>query len=147
MDKLIHIVFSGGGKFQAKLLETEAPETCKKFWGALPFESKIAHGSFTGFTLFFFVEFKVGRVENPFIAGAQPGDLFLNTYVNEGLLDGKPLDEEIIIPYGRGGIFWNWGGWLNSNLFAKIIGDFNQLYHIGKRIQEHGAEVIRLSKV
>jgi hypothetical protein len=147
MNRYFQIEFSGGGKFQAELLETEAPKTSEMFWSALPFEGKIVHGSFTGFTLFSFVDFKVGKVENPFIIGDQPGYLFLNTYANEGLFDGKQLHEEIIIPYLNGGIFWNWGGLLPSNLFAKINENIEQLYPIGRRIQEHGAEIIRYSKL
>lgn len=147
MNKTFQLEFSGGGKFVASLLEVEAPETSQIFWEALPFDGKIIHGSFTGFTMFFYVEFKVGKVENPFITGAQPGDMLLNTYANRGLFEGKPLRQEILLPYSGGGIFWNWAGWLPSNYFAKVRADLDRLYSIGRRIKEHGAEIIRLSKV
>ena len=146
MHRIFQIEFGGGEKFQGRLLEKEAPETCEKFWEALPFEGKILHGSFTGFTMFFFVEFKVGKVENPFIGGGQAGDVFLNTYANQGLFEGKPLHEEIILPYSKSGFFWNWAGWLPSNYFGKMNEDLDVLYRVGRRLKEDGAEIIRLSK-
>ena len=148
MDKLFQIEFSGGEAIMGKLLEVEAPETCHKFWESLPFEGKIIHGAFTGFTMFFFVEFKVGKVENPYVCGGQAGDLFLNTYATKGLLEGKPLKEEIIIPYSKSGMFWHWAGPLPSNYFAKLAdGNADELYTIGRRLKEEGAEALRLSKV
>ena len=147
MSATVQIKFSGGGNFRAQLLESEAPETCASFWEALPFEGKILHGSFTGLTLFFFVEFAVAKVENPYVTGARPGCLLLNTYANKGLFEGKTLHEEIILPYSTTGIFWNWGGMLPSNHFAQIQDSLDKLYTVGRRLKEHGAEIISLSKL
>ena len=146
MDQTVQIRFSGGGEFQARLLNAEAPETCAKFWDALPFEGKALHGLFTGFTLFSFVEFKVEKIENPFFVGAGPGDLLLNTYANKCLARGKPMHEEIVLPYSTTGVFWNWGGPLPSNYFGKIQDNLDSLYRIGRRIAGNGSETIFFSK-
>lgn len=147
MDKLFQVEFGGGEKIIGKLLEVEAPETCRQFWGSLPFEGKVLHGAFTGFTMFFFVELKVGKVENPYLCGGKPGDMFLNTYATKGLLEGKPLREEIIVPYSTSGVFWHWAGPLPSNYFAKLADTSAQeLYKIGRRLKEKGAETIKISR-
>jgi hypothetical protein len=93
------------------------------------------------------VEFKVGKIENPVVSGAQPGDLILNTYANKGLFEGKPLHEEIILPYSKTGVFWNWAGLLPSNLFGKIDRGLEGFYHVGRRLKENGMEIISLSKL
>jgi len=148
MDKLFQIEFGGGEKMRGKLLDVEAPDTCHQFWESLPFEGKVIHGAYTGFTMFFFVPFKVGKVENPYICGGQPGDLLLNTYATKALYEGKPLHEEIIIPYSTTGVAWHWGGPLPSNYFAKLGDGYAQeLYKIGRRLKVKGAEIIRLSKI
>jgi len=148
MDKLFKIEFERGGFFQGKLLETEAPTTCQKFWEVLPFEGRIVHAAFTGLTMFFPVDFKVGKVENPYVCGGQAGDFFLNSYATPMVFEGRIPRDEIIIPYSRAGLFWKWGGWLPSNLFGKIIeSDLEGLYRVGRRVKEGGSEVIRLSKV
>jgi hypothetical protein len=147
MSRVFQIQFSRGGRFPVRLLEEEAPETCQKFWEALPFEGKVFHGSFNGFAVCFYVEFKVGKVENPFVAGGKPGDLYLNTYANKIIFKGKELKEEVYLPYGSGGLFWNYGGWAPCNHFAAIHEPQDQIYAIGRRIHEQGAEIISLSKV
>jgi hypothetical protein len=147
MSRIFQIEFSRGGRFSARLLEEEAPETCQQFWEALPFDGKVFHGSFNGFTFGFYVEFKVGKVENPHVTGGQAGDLFLNTYANKLLFKGKELKEEVYLPYAKGGIFWNYGGPAPCNHFAKIEGNMEELYRIGRRIHENGAEMIHLSKL
>jgi len=147
MDRIFQLELSRGGKFLAKLFDEEAPETCQKFWESLPIEGKIFHGSFNGFTVGFYVEFKVGKVENPFVTGGQAGDLFLNTYANKLLFKGKELREEVYLPYYKGGIFWNYGGVAPCNHFARIQENLDKLYHIGRRIHEEGSEIIYLSKI
>jgi hypothetical protein len=147
MSRIFQIEFSRGGKFLAKLLEEEAPETCQKLWEALPFEGKVFHGSFNGFTVGFYVEFKVGKIENPFVTGGQAGDFFLNTYANKLLFKGKELKEEVYLPYYKGGIFWNYGGGAPCNYFARMYENLDKLYHIGRRIHENGSEIIYLSKI
>jgi len=147
MEKLFKIEFDRGGRFQGKLLEAEAPETCQAFWQALPFEGKIVHAAFTGFTMFFSVDFKVGKVENPYVCGGQAGDLLLNAYATKMVFEGKIPRDEIVIPYSRAGLFWKWGGWLPSNLFGKMVkSDMEELYRVGRRLKEDGAEIIRLSR-
>ena len=147
MKKKFGIEFDGGEKYTGSLFEQEAPETCRIFWGALPFEAKIVHAAFTGFTLFFPVEFKVNKVENPFVCGGQPGDLFMNVYATPMIFEGKTPREEIIIPYSRTGMFWKWGGWLTSNYFGKLDqNNMNEFYQTGRRIKENGSEMIKISK-
>jgi hypothetical protein len=123
-------------RFEARLLEAEAPKTCAAFLTHLPIEGKVIHARWSGESVWFPMD-AVGievPAENQTCHPSR-GDLL---YYPGGL-----SEKELLIPYGSA-IFSSKVGLLQGNHFAVVTEDLDKLPEIGKKVLWEGAQKIRI---
>ena len=128
-------------EFLARLLEDEAPKTCRAIKERLPFEYSFHHSIVSGQAIVTLPPDLTVERENQRVAGIPPGALsFL--VKDEATL----VPDEIYIAYG---IFISRGLTIDAkqpvNVFAQIDDGLEGLKEIGARIIRHGAEMVRFS--
>lgn len=139
----IKLEFEKGGVFVARLLETEAPRTCRTIAARLPFAYRFHHSIVSGQALVTLPPDLTVERENQRVAGIPAGALAF-------LVRDEPVlvPDEIYIAYG---IFISRGLTLDMkqpvNVFAQIEGNLGQLKEVGTRVLMHGAETVRFSLV
>src|SRR5438128_4915007 len=91
----IRIEFEKGGLFTARLLEREAPKTCKTILSRLPFEYRFQHSIVSGHAILCLPPDLTVERENQRVAGIPPGTLSF-------LVRDEPVlvPDEIYISYG-----------------------------------------------
>ena len=125
----------------ARLLDEDAPRTCRALWDALPFEALVVHSRWAGARLHTRTHPKidVGPISYPFIenpsAYQAPGDVVV-----------WPLNNELMISYGPGKFEWMDQHYLVTHV-ATIEGNFSEFAGKIERLQWEGAKklVIRRS--
>jgi hypothetical protein len=133
------IEFEKGGVFIAKLLENEAPKTCKTIKARLPFEYRFQHSIVSGQAILCLPPDLTVERENQRVAGILPGTLSF-------LVKDEPVlvPDEIYIAYG---IFISRGLTVDAkqpvNVFAHIESNLDELKQVGRRILLSGAEMVR----
>ena len=139
----IKIEFAKGGTFTAKLLEDEAPKTCKTIKERLPFEYRFHQSIVSGQAMVALPPDLTVERENQRVAGIPPGALSF-------LVKDEPVlvPDEIYIAYG---IFISRGLTVDAkqpvNVFAQIEENLNELKKIGQRLVLEGAEMVRFSLI
>ena len=139
--KKMQIEFEKGGLFVAKLLEDEAPKTCKTIVQRLPFEYRFHHSIVSGHAIVTLPPDLTVERENQWVAGIPPGTISF-------LVRDEPVlvPDEIYISYG---IFISRGLTIDMkqpvNVFARIESNLDELEKVGKRILMDGAEMVRFS--
>jgi hypothetical protein len=137
------IEFEKGGTFTAKLLEDEAPKTCKTIKERLPFEYRFHQSIVSGQAIVTLPPDLTVERENQRVAGIPPGALSF-------LVKDEPVlvPDEIYIAYG---IFISRGLTVDAkqpvNVFAQIEENLDELKKIGQRIVLEGAEMVRFSLI
>jgi len=140
----IKIEFEKGGAFSAKLLEAEAPNTCKKITESLPFSYTFHQSIVSGQAIVALPPHLTVEPENQRTVGVPPGSLcFL---VND---PPRNVPDEIYISYGP--YFVSRCSTIDFqqpvNIFAQIESDLDRLMDVGKRILMEGAEIVSFSQV
>lgn len=154
MGREIEISFERGGTFGAELLEHLAPETCQAVWDALPLAEPVLHGAFSGQVFFCDLPFRFSKIENPYVLGVSPGDLFLSAHplpitlsVIAETTDDVRVPNEILVAYGTKVLFWHWAGWAPMNHFGRVISsNLPELEEIGKRLRRQGMEKMTIRR-
>lgn len=137
----LKIEFQKGGTFIAKLLEDEAPKTCKTIKERLPFEYRFQQSIVSGQAMVAIPPDLTVERENQRVAGIPPGALSF-------LVKDEPVlvPDEIYIAYG---IFISRGLTVDAkqpvNVFAQIEENLDELKQIAQRIILEGAEMVRFS--
>lgn len=137
----LKIEFQKGGTFTAKLLEDEAPKTCKTIKERLPFEYRFQQSIVSGQAMVAIPPDLTVERENQRVAGIPPGAISF-------LVKDEPVlvPDEIYIAYG---IFISRGLTVDAkqpvNVFAQIEENLEGLKKIGQRIILEGAEMVRFS--
>ena len=137
------IEFEKGGTFTAKLLEDEAPKTCKTIKERLPFEYRFHQSIVSGQAMVALPPDLTVERENQRVAGIPPGALSF-------LVKDEPVlvPDEIYIAYG---IFISRGLTVDAkqpvNVFAQIEENLDELKKIGQRLVLEGAEMVRFSLI
>jgi hypothetical protein len=133
--------FERGGVFVARLLEEEAPRTCRAIRDRLPFAYRFHHSIVSGQALVTLPPDLNVEPENQQVAGIPPGTL--SFLVRD---EARLVPAEIYIAYG---IFISRGLTLDMkqpvNVFARIEADLEALAHVGRRVLLEGAEQVRFS--
>jgi len=137
----IKIEFAKGGAFVARLLEDEAPKTCRTIKDHLPFEYRFHHSIVSGHAIVTLPPDLTVEPENQRVAGIPPGTLsFL--VKDEATL----VPDEIYISYG---IFISRGLTLDMkqpvNVFGQVDSQLDDLRIACQRILLEGAESVRFS--
>lgn len=124
----ITIEFEKGGSFEI-LLNENAPNTCKAFLEALPYEAAVLQARFSGEECFFKMPMEVGPENNetPFA-----GSIAFNS---------DPKWQAVCIYYGPKTKVSS-----PYNLFASIKGDLAELQKVGERIWTKGGEKVTIKK-
>lgn len=133
--------FERGDVFVARLLEDEAPRTCRVIRERLPFAYRFHHSIVSGQALVTLpLDINVDP-ENQRVAGILPGTL--SFLVRD---EARLVPAEIYIAYG---IFISRGLTLDMkqpvNVFARIEEDLDALMQVGRRVLMEGAEQVRFS--
>ena len=137
----LKIEFQKSGTFIAKLLEDEAPKTCKTIKERLPFEYRFQQSIVSGQAMVAIPPDLTVERENQRVAGIPPGALSF-------LVKDEPVlvPDEIYIAYG---IFISRGLTVDAkqpvNVFAQIEENLDELKQIAQRIILEGAEMVRFS--
>jgi hypothetical protein len=137
----IALTFERGGTFLARLLEAEAPKTCRIIRDRLPFAYRFHHSIVSGQALVTLPPDLTVPRENQRVAGTPPGTLaFL-------VQDGPVLvPDEIYIAYG---LFISRGLTVDAkqpvNVFGQIEDRLTELTQVGRRVLMNGAETVRFS--
>ena len=137
----LRIEFSGGGVFDARLLESEAPKTCATIISRLPFEYQFYHSIVSGQAIVALPPDLTVERENQRVAAIPAGTLSF-------LVADEPVlvPDEIYISYG---IFISRGLTVDMkqpvNVFAQIDNDLESLATCCRRVLMEGAEVITFS--
>jgi hypothetical protein len=137
------IEFEKGGVFVARLLEKEAPKTCRVIRAKLPFTYRFHHSIVSGHALVTLPPDLTVERENQRVAGIPPGTLSF-------LVRDEPVlvPDEIYIAYG---IFISRGLSVDMkqpvNVFARIEDKLDELAQVGRRVLMQGAETVRFSLI
>ena len=137
------IEFEKGGVFVAKLLQDEAPRTCRTIKAKLPLAYRFHHSIVSGQALVTLPPDLTVERENQRVAGIPPGTLSF-------LVRDEPMlvPDEIYIAYG---LFISRGLTVDMkqpvNVFARIEEKLDELAQVGRRVLMNGAEVVRFSLV
>lgn len=137
----IKIEFQKGGIFFAKLLETEAPKTCRTIKERLPFEYRFHQSIVSGHAMVTLPPDLTVERENQRVAGISPGAICF-------LVRDEPVlvPDEIYIAYG---IFISRGLTVDMkqpvNVFAQIESNLDELKEVGRRVLMNGAEMVHFS--
>jgi len=139
----MRVEFERGGVFVARLLEEEAPRTCRAIRDRLPFAYRFHHSIVSGQALVTLPPDLNVEPENQRVAGIPPGAL--SFLVRD---DARLVPAEIYIAYG---VFISRGLTLDMkqpvNVFARIETDLEVLAQVGRRVLLEGAEQVRFSLV
>ena len=133
--------FEKGGVFVAKLLEGEAPKTCRTIRAKLPFAYRFHHSIVSGQAMVTLPPDLTVARENQRVAGIPPGTLSF-------LVRDEPVlvPDEIYIAYG---IFISRGLTVDMkqpvNVFARIEEKLDELAQVGRRVLMNGAETVHFS--
>jgi hypothetical protein len=135
------IEFEKGGSFIARLLEEEAPKSCKTIKERLPFEYRFHQSIVSGQAMVCLPPDLTLERENQRVAGIPPGAISFLV-----------KDEPVLVPdeiYIAWGIFISRGLTVDAkqpvNVFAQIDENLDELAKIGKRVLLEGAEMVRFS--
>lgn len=135
------IEFERGGVFVARLMDEEAPRTCRAIADRLPFSYRFHHSIVSGQALVTLPADLIVELENQRVAGILPGTL--SFLVRD---PSRLVPDEIYIAYG---IFISRGLTLDMkqpvNVFARIESGLDQLAQVGRRVLMEGAEQVRFS--
>jgi hypothetical protein len=137
----LKIEFEKGGTFVARLLEEEAPLTCKVIKASLPFAYRFHHSMVSGQAVVTLPPDLTVPRENQWVVGVRPGAITF-------LVRDVPVlvPDEIYIVYG---LFMSRGLTVNAyqpvNVFAQIDGDLDELVTLGRRVLMSGAEMVKFS--
>ncbi|MCY4353223.1 MAG: DUF3830 family protein [Truepera sp.] len=137
----LKLEFERGGVFYARLLEDEAPKTCKTIREHLPFEYLFYQSIVSGQALVTLPPDLTVERENQRVANTPAGTIAF-------LVRDEPIlvPDEIYIAYG---LFISRGLTVDSrqpvNVFAQIDEDLGELAGVGRRVLMEGAESVRFS--
>ena len=137
----LKLEFERGGVFYARLLEDEAPRTCKTIREHLPFEYLFYQSIVSGQALVTLPPDLTVERENQRVANTPAGTIAF-------LVRDEPIlvPDEIYIAYG---LFISRGLTVDSrqpvNVFAQIDEDLGELARVGRRVLMEGAESVRFS--
>ncbi len=137
----LKLEFERGGVFYARLLEDEAPKTCKTIREHLPFEYLFYQSIVSGQALVTLPPDLTVERENQRVANTPAGTIAF-------LVRDEPIlvPDEIYIAYG---LFISRGLTVDSrqpvNVFAQIDEDLGELARVGRRVLMEGAESVRFS--
>jgi hypothetical protein len=138
----VKIEFQKGGVFYARLLENEAPKTCKTIMNRLPFEYRFQQSIVSGHAVVCLPPDLTVEPENQRTIGIPAGALSF-------LVQDKPrnVPDEIYIAYGP--YFVSRCSYIEMqqpvNVFAQIDENLDELRKIGTRVLLEGAEVVKFS--
>jgi hypothetical protein len=138
----VKIEFEKGGTFYARLLENEAPKTCKKIKNKLPFEYRFHQSIVSGHAVLTIPPDLTVEPENQRTLGIPAGTLTF-------LVQDPPrnVPDEIYIAYGP--YFVSRCSYIEMqqpvNVFAQIEENLDELEKAGKRINMEGAEIVKFS--
>jgi hypothetical protein len=123
--------------FVARLLEEEAPETCRAFKEVMPIEGHVIQARWSGEAVWFPMN-SYGIEVSQENATSHPsrGDILY--------YPGGKSEKEMLIPYGSA-CFSSKVGQLHGNFFAIIIEGVNKLDEMGKKVLWEGAQNIRIT--
>lgn len=137
----IKLEFQRGGVFVARLLQEEAPRTCRAIQAKLPFAYRFHHSIVSGQALVTLPADLLVEPENQRVAGIPPGTL--SFLVRD---PARLVPDEIYIAYG---IFVSRGLTLDMkqpvNVFARIETGLDDLSQVGRRVLMEGAEQVQFS--
>ena len=124
--------------FKARLLESEAPKTCRAFLSRMPIEGRVIHARWSGESVWFPMD-PLGidvPAENQTCHPSR-GDLLY--------YPGGVSEKELLIPYGSA-IFSSKVGMLQGNHFACVTEGLEKFPEMGKKVLWEGAQKIRIEK-
>jgi hypothetical protein len=137
----IALTFEKGGTFVARLLEAEAPKTCRIIRDRLPFAYRFHQSIVSGQALVTLPPDLTVPRENQRVAGTPPGTLAF-------LVQDKPVlvPDEIYIAYG---LFISRGLTVDANqpvnVFGQVEEGLDELARVGRRVLMSGAETVRFT--
>jgi len=140
--KKLKIEFERGGEFYARLMEEEAPKTCKTLLDRMPLEFRFWQSIVSGHAMVTIPENLTVEPENQRTIGCPAGTLAF-------LVQDPPrnVPDEIYIAYGP--YFVSRCSYIEMqqpvNIFAQIEDDLEELQKVGKRILMEGAEKVKIS--
>ncbi len=138
----LRVEFEKGGTFYARLLEKEAPKTCKTITEKLPLEYRFWQSIVSGHAVVTLPPDLTVEPENQRTIGCPAGTL---AFLVQDLPRNVP--NEIYIAYGP--YFVSRCSYIEMqqpvNIFAQIEENFAELEKVGKRILMEGAEIVKFS--
>ena len=140
--KKLKIEFERGGVFYARLMEEEAPKTCKTLLERMPLEFRFWQSIVSGHAMVTIPENLTVDPENQRTIGCPAGTLAF-------LVQDPPrnVPDEIYIAYGP--YFVSRCSYIEMqqpvNIFAQIEDNLDELQKVGKRVLMEGAETIKIS--
>lgn len=129
------VIEAGPFTFDARLETELAPETCKAFVKAMPYESKLVHVRWSGEGVWIPLgdhDFGVGYENHT--SHPAPGQFIL--------YPGGISETEILLAYG-GVDFSSKMGQLAGNHFITITSNQDKLFELGNKVLWEGAQAIR----
>ncbi|HKM50051.1 MAG TPA: DUF3830 family protein [Candidatus Bathyarchaeia archaeon] len=121
----------GGQRFEADLLNEQAPKTCDAFLKCLPIDTKIYHAAWSGDSLVFLLHEQKNWTAVP--------EENVSIYGSAGeIMWHGGGHQEFQLVHGCAQFRWKTGP-LRSNIFARIENDLKSFDALARRIQKEGA--------
>jgi hypothetical protein len=124
------VLEAGGVAVEAELLEAAAPDTCKRFWDALPIEETLRHVRWGGDAAYVLAR----SLKDP----SFPYENRISFYI-PATIALKPEHGELAFAYGQAQARNPLGnGWATH--FADLLGDSRAFLDVMRRTQREGAK-------
>jgi hypothetical protein len=124
------VLEAGGVAVEAELLEAAAPDTCKRFWDALPIEETLRHVRWGGDAAYVLAK----SLKDP----SFPYENRISFYI-PATIALKPEHGELAFAYGQAQARNPLGnGW--ATYFADLLGDSRAFLEVMRRTQREGAK-------
>jgi hypothetical protein len=142
---------SSGESVLAELLDDEAPNVCEFVWNALPVETRVIHGMYSGLEVFAMLENPQPVAEENMVQLPLPGELLYFFDSGTGAVGARKPVGEIVLVYGRGVVLRAHEGVpTHCALFARIPGDWKYDWvNFGRECRKarwEGPQVLRIER-
>ena len=152
MRRKIRLTYVATGEsVVAEMLDDEAPAVCEHVWNALPIETKVIHGMYSGAEVFALLDQPKQLPPENLCQLPLPGELLYFFDGSSSVANSKKPISELCVVYGRGVVLRGPEGVpTQCSLFARIPGDWKydwtDFAKACRRARWGGPQVLRVER-
>ena len=131
----------------AKLLQSEAPETCRIIGDRLPFEGDLTHGRWSGPEAYLLIDPSIRIPPENQTFHTLPGDIAFYSQKGGRFFDWPDDMSELAFIYGRGAQPSMMDGPIRVNIFGRIDENLEVFAAMCARLHTEGMKPFRVERV